>query len=74
LPFIKDEIKNLYTKRAKNFDFTSKLYRLVGFNDIFYRKQVLSKANISSGNIVVDIGCGTGLNFPYINILVKRAK
>ena len=66
MAFTKDEIKDIYKKRAKNFDITSKLYRLIGFNDIYFRKKVVSKANISNGCTVVDIGCGTGLNFEYI--------
>jgi len=66
LAFTQEEIINIYKKRAKNFDVTSKFYKLIGFNDEKYREKAVNYLELSEGNIIVEIGCGTGLNFPIL--------
>lgn len=62
----KDKLQNLYRQRAGNYDLSANLYYLIGFRESKYRKLAISKLSLSEGNTVVEIGCGTGLNFEYV--------
>jgi ubiquinone/menaquinone biosynthesis C-methylase UbiE len=54
------ETKNLYRKRAKNYDAAMWLYRLTGFRIIQYRKDAVEALRLEKGDTVVELGCGTG--------------
>ena len=60
------EIRELYNKRARRYDFSANLYYLVGFRENAYRKRAVASLNLQPGETVVEIGCGTGLNFQHI--------
>lgn len=60
------EIVSLYRDRAKHYDFTANLYYLVGFREWAYRKRAVEALNLKRGDTVVEIGCGTGLNFSLL--------
>lgn len=62
----KGEIVRLYNKRAKRYNFTANLYYLAGFREQAYRKMAVQCLNLKTGDTVVEIGCGTGLNFPLL--------
>jgi len=62
----KNEIIQLYRKRAANYDWSANLYYLIGFREFKYRKLAVQQLQLHPGNTVVEIGCGTGLNFPLI--------
>ena len=64
----KEELIELYRKRARHYDVTANLYYLIGFREWAYRKMAVSALNLSRGDTVIEIGCGTGLNF---NLLQK---
>ena len=71
----KSNLQYLYRKRARNYDLSANLYYLIGFREAKYRKLAISKLGLSEGNTVVEIGCGTGLNFQYIlNYIGSRGK
>jgi ubiquinone/menaquinone biosynthesis C-methylase UbiE len=56
----------LYRSRAKHYDFSARLFPLVGFRQGAYRKQAIQALCLQPGDVVVDVGCGTGLNFPLL--------
>lgn len=62
----KNSLKNLYRKRAGAYDFSANLYYLLGFRESHYRKQAIAELDLKPGDTVVEIGCGTGLNFRYL--------
>jgi len=62
----KRSVIETYRKRAKNYDFTANLYYLIGFREWAYRKRAVAALNLSPGDTVVEVGCGTGLNFPLL--------
>jgi len=62
----KAAIQELYRKRARNYDFTANLYYLIGFREVNYRKKAIAQLALNPGDTVVEIGCGTGLNFSYL--------
>lgn len=62
----KTQLRDLYRARAANYDFSANLYYLIGFREVSYRKLAVSALGLHSGYTVVEVGCGTGLNFPYL--------
>jgi len=62
----KDTIRDLYRKRSGWYDFSANAYYLIGFREAKYRKMAVSELALESGDTVVEIGCGTGLNFKYL--------
>jgi len=62
----KDEVVGIYRQRAKRYDITANLYRIVGFREPAYRQMAVEALNLQRGDTVVEIGCGTGLNFPLL--------
>jgi ubiquinone/menaquinone biosynthesis C-methylase UbiE len=59
-------IADLYRKRARNYDFTANLYYIIGFREYAYRRMAVEALGLKRGDTVVEIGCGTGLNFGLI--------
>lgn len=62
----KTEVTNLYKRRAKRYNFTANLYYLIGFREWAYRKKAVRALELKPGATVVEIGCGTGLNFSLL--------
>lgn len=56
----------LYRRRARRYDITANLYHLIGFRESAYRRAAVSALGLRAGDTVVEIGCGTGLNFPLL--------
>lgn len=61
--FSRTELVSLYRRRAARYDFTANLYYLVGFREWRYRERGVESLHLQQGDTVVEIGCGTGLNF-----------
>lgn len=66
MAFSKGTIIDIYRRRARLYDLTANLYRLIGFREQVYRKMAIEELRLKPGGTVVEIGCGTGLNFPFI--------
>ena len=68
-PNDKQEIIDAYHQRAPRYDLAVRLFDIFawfGFNISGWRKQAISELGLKAGDTVVDIGCGTGLNFPLL--------
>ena len=59
----KNSLAELYAKRARLYDLSANAYYLLGFREFAYRKAAIRALNLKRGDTVVEIGCGTGLNF-----------
>lgn len=71
----KQEVINAYRRRAPKYDITVRLFEVFawfGFNISGWRKEAISKLNLKPGDTVIDIGCGTGLNFPFLYQVVGQ--
>jgi len=68
----KKELADLYRRRAKNYDFTAQSYYLVGFREWAYREKAVKALDLKRGDAVVEIGCGTGLNFALLHEAVGQ--
>jgi len=64
--FDKRSIALLYRRRAKRYDFSANSYYMLGFREFAYRKIGVEAFNLKKGDTVVEIGCGTGLNFSLL--------
>jgi ubiquinone/menaquinone biosynthesis C-methylase UbiE len=62
----KKSIELLYQKRAKRYDISANIYYFLGIREFAYRKMAAQALNLKRGDTVVEIGCGTGLNFNFL--------
>jgi demethylmenaquinone methyltransferase/2-methoxy-6-polyprenyl-1,4-benzoquinol methylase len=60
------DIEVLYSKRAKRYDFSAALYYLIGLRMNRYRNDAVNALHINQGDSVLEVACGTGLNFNLI--------
>jgi ubiquinone/menaquinone biosynthesis C-methylase UbiE len=61
---------NIYRKRAKKYDVYASLFPLIGVRLWAYRKKAIQELNLQRGDTVIDIGCGSGLNFSLLQEVV----
>jgi ubiquinone/menaquinone biosynthesis C-methylase UbiE len=62
-----------YRKKAKNYNFTSRLYPVPGYPQQVQRGRAVRALELRPGDTVVDIACGTGQNFPLIEQAIGPA-
>jgi demethylmenaquinone methyltransferase/2-methoxy-6-polyprenyl-1,4-benzoquinol methylase len=61
-----NRVVTAYRKYAENYDLAVKLYRLLGLKIGKYRRMSVDSLELSKGDTVVELGCGTGLNFSLV--------
>lgn len=61
----KEETKRLYTGTARFYDLALSFYRLIGLRTL--RATAVDLLRLDRGDTVIDMGCGTGLNFPLLH-------
>jgi ubiquinone/menaquinone biosynthesis C-methylase UbiE len=59
-----------YRKKAKHYDITSRLYPAPGYPQPTQRLQAVRALRLRPGDTVVDMACGTGLNFRLLEKVV----
>lgn len=62
----KQKVQAMYQSGAKHYDFTTILFRLIGLRMKTYRSVAIKKLSLQRGDFVIELGCGTGLNFPLL--------
>ncbi len=62
----RQKVQAMYQSGAKHYDFTTILFRLIGLRMKAYRLLAIKKLSLQRGNCAIELGCGTGLNFPFL--------
>jgi ubiquinone/menaquinone biosynthesis C-methylase UbiE len=62
-----------YRKKAKHYDLTSRLYPAPGYPQRGQRLRAVRALGLQPGDTVIDMACGTGLNFPLIQAAIGPA-
>jgi demethylmenaquinone methyltransferase/2-methoxy-6-polyprenyl-1,4-benzoquinol methylase len=55
-----------YRKKAKRYDVTSRLYPVPGYPQRTQRLRAVQALGLRTGDTVIDMACGTGLNFSLL--------
>ncbi len=66
----REHLIETYRKKAKHYDLTSRLYPVPGYPQRAQRLRAVRALGLRAGDSVVDIACGTGLNFSLIEQLI----
>jgi ubiquinone/menaquinone biosynthesis C-methylase UbiE len=66
----RDRLIETYRKKAKRYDITSRLYPVPGYPHRAQRLRAVQALGLRAGDSVVDIACGTGLNFSLIEEVI----
>jgi demethylmenaquinone methyltransferase/2-methoxy-6-polyprenyl-1,4-benzoquinol methylase len=62
----RDHVVDVYRHRAARYDLALELFSLLGYRWRHYRRQAVQALGVQRGDTVVEIGCGTGLNFELV--------
>lgn len=62
----KEQIARLYLRRAKRYNLSANAYYFIGVREHAYRKIAVRALDLNPGDTVVEICCGTGLNFDLL--------
>jgi ubiquinone/menaquinone biosynthesis C-methylase UbiE len=66
----RERLIETYRKKAKHYDITSRLYPAPGYPQRTQRLRAVQALGLHAGDSVIDIACGTGLNFPLIEEMI----
>src|SRR6204780_2777978 len=66
----REHLIETYRKKAKHYDITSRLYPVPGYPQRAQRLRAVQALGLRAGDSVIDIACGTGLNFPLIEDVI----
>jgi demethylmenaquinone methyltransferase/2-methoxy-6-polyprenyl-1,4-benzoquinol methylase len=61
-----ERLIEMYRKKARHYDFTSRLSPVPGYPQRALRLRAVQALGLRAGDRVVDLACGTGLNFPLV--------
>ncbi|MFQ6021093.1 MAG: class I SAM-dependent methyltransferase [Acidiferrobacterales bacterium] len=62
----REEVRDVYQKHAKIYDLAVCFYYLIGMRIGHWRRLAVAALVLRPGDTVVEIGCGTGLNFALL--------
>ena len=66
----RERLIETYRKKAKHYDITCRLYPAPGYPQRGQRLRAVQALGLRPGDTVVDIACGTGLNFALIEEVI----
>jgi ubiquinone/menaquinone biosynthesis C-methylase UbiE len=69
----RERLIEIYRKKAKHYDITYRLYPVPGYPLRAQRLRAVQALGLRPGDSVVDIACGTGLNFSLIEQAIGPA-
>jgi len=69
----REHLIQTYRKKAKHYDISSRFYPVPGYPQRAQRLRAVQALGLGPGASVIDIACGTGLNFPLIEEVIGPA-
>ena len=66
----REHLIRTYRKKAQHYDITSRLYPVPGYPQRTQRLRAVQALGLRAGDSVIDVACGTGLNFPLIEEMI----
>src|SRR5258707_1401238 len=66
----REHLIETYRKKAKHYDITSRFYPVPGYPQRAQRLRAVEALGLRPGDSVVEIACGTGLNFSLIDQVI----
>ena len=66
----REDIRDLYRRRAGCYDISANAYYVIGFRERAYRRRAVRALRAQPGATILELGCGTGLNFELIERVV----
>jgi ubiquinone/menaquinone biosynthesis C-methylase UbiE len=69
----REHLIETYRKKAKHYDITSRFYPVPGYPQRAQRVRAVRALGLGPGDSVIDVACGTGLNFPLIEEVIGPA-
>src|SRR3954447_7678520 len=66
----REHLIETYRKKAKHYDITSRFYPVPGYPQRAHRLRAVRALGLRPGDSVVEIACGTGLNFSLIEEMI----
>lgn len=62
----REHLLEVYRRKAKHYDLISQLSPVPGYPQHAQRLRAIRALGLRAGDLVVDLACGTGLNFPLL--------
>src|ERR1022692_2040892 len=69
----REHLIETYRKKAKHYDVTSRLYPAPGYPQRTQRLRAVQALGLRTGDTVIDMACGTGLNFSLLEKAIGPA-
>jgi len=69
----REHLIETYRKKAKHYDITNLLYPVPGYPHRALRLRAVRALGLRAGDTVIDIACGTGLNFSLLEDVIGPA-
>src|SRR3984957_981775 len=66
----RERLIETYRRKAKHYDIVSRLYPVPGYPQLSQRRRAVRALGLRPGDTVVDMACGTGLNFRLLERVV----
>jgi demethylmenaquinone methyltransferase/2-methoxy-6-polyprenyl-1,4-benzoquinol methylase len=66
----RERLIEIYRKKAKHYDVTSRFYPTPGYPQQAQRRRAIQALALRPGAKVIDVACGTGLNFGLIEDVI----
>ena len=66
----REGVRDIYDRHAKIYDLTVWFYYLAGMRIGHWRRMTVDALGLEPGDTVIEVGCGTGLNFSLLERVV----